>query len=119
MGSGVTGFNLGCVSPKFSEPYRRNYTFWRCKIGTNLLYNYTMFGRGGAWTSQAAEEGRKTWVFVFCLSVTLFSSQVCECDLALSHLNLETILISLDRGKFLLAYPCSTICKPPGGATTD
>ena len=43
-----------------------------------------------------------------CLFVTLLNVRDCAPDFAMKALSTETILIPLDRGRFVVVHPCST-----------
>ena len=44
-----------------------------------------------------------------CLSDTLLNVRVCVPDFAMKALEYRTILMPLDRGRFVVVHPCSTL----------
>ena len=66
---------------------------------------------GGARISPAAEAAKNVEFFVclsVCLSVTLLNVRDCAPDFAMKALSTETILMPLDRGRFVVVHSCST-----------
>jgi len=80
---------------------------WRFKNSTDLLYHHAK--NGGGRTSRAAGGTKKFDVFRF-LSVTLLKGEDCEREIAITPFELRNILVALDRGRFVVVYPHSTLC---------
>jgi len=109
------GFKLiGSGYPKiFSALYWRNYAsdpekFLRCTNVLEVLYHHAKFG--GARISPAAGAAKNVEFFCLfvCLPVMLLNVRVCVPDFAIKALDTETILLPLDRGRFVVVHPCST-----------
>ena len=47
--------------------------------------------------------------FFVCLSVTLLNVRDCAPDFAMKALEYKTILMPLDRGRFVVVHTCSTL----------
>jgi len=83
----------------------------RCKNVLDVLYHRAKFG--GARISPAAGTAKNVEFFsdcLFCLSVTVLNVRVCAPDFFMKAVawSTETILIPLDRGRFVVVHPCST-----------
>jgi len=83
-----------------------------------VLYHRTEFC--GARISPAAGATKNVEFLFVCLSVTLLNDRVCVHDFAMKALNTETVLIPLDRGRFLnsCAHFFNFLRMPPICATT-
>jgi len=66
---------------------------------------------GGDRTSHAAGRGEK--LYFFCLPVTLLDVKCMLTVSPVSRLNTETVLMSLDEGRFVLVNSCSilSLCR--------
>jgi len=72
----------------------------------HLLYHHAIYG--GAWTSRTA--GRTKSSMFLCLFFTLLNGRVCAYDVGMKDLNVETLLIPLDMGRFVVVHLHSTLC---------
>jgi len=77
-----------------------------------VLYHHAKFG--GAQISPAAGVAKNVEFFCLsvclsvCLPVMLLNVRDCAPDFAMKSLSTETILIPLDRARFVVVHPCST-----------
>ena len=102
------GLNLGgAFSPKFSAPPSveticwMQKRFWRCKSGKDILYHHAMFG------------GAETWCFLgnFIFACNAFNDKVVNATSSSRRRwtrSIETVLIPLDRGRFVVVHSDST-----------
>jgi len=105
------------LSPNFQRPLAaklcvRPQKFQRCKNVLEVLYHHAKFGGLGF---HPPPERPKTLSFFVCLFVTL---SVCSSRFWTSEIvrpispwrrgSTETILMPLDRGRFVVVHPCST-----------
>jgi len=114
---------MGPVTLKFSAPPNGETThqtakhFWRWKKVLEVLYHHAKLG--GVQTSHTAIRAKNVEFLFVGLSVR----PSCSWDVKFERMtlprnrwNLEVVLISLDRGRFVVVHPRSTL--PLGGATT-
>jgi len=102
----------GLVTPKFSAPPSGETASdpqksWRYKNVLEVLYHHAKFGGLGFHLPLGRP---KRWVFV-CLSVCpsrFWTSEFVHPVSPWRRWSTETILIPLDRGRFIVVHPCST-----------
>jgi len=119
MGYGVMGILSwrGLVTPNFQRPLAaklcvRSQHFWKCK---NVLEVITMPSLVGARISPAAGAAKNVQLFVclfaVCLSICLSrfwrTSKFVRPISPWTRWNTETILMPLDRGRFVVVHLCS------------
>jgi len=103
----LSGFPIYSVPPSGETMRQTPNVFEVQERALEVLYHYAKFG--GARISPAAGVAKNVEFLSVCLSVTLLDVKDCASDFAMNAFKYtETILMPLDRGRFVVVHPWST-----------